>query len=220
MATNVNYTSLFNDITVYLERGGSAISDPTVHAQIPRLINAAERKLAQVTKLQGAIEVLVDAPSGLTEGVSVITKPDRWRASVSLNYGSGTDKNNRTPLFPRSLEYARFYWPNATLTAAPKFYSDYDLNHWLVVPTPDDDYPLEIIAYMQPALLSEENQNNFWTEMTPNLILYGSLLEAVPFLKDRDDVPMWKAYWDQEIATLDVQDAMKEFDRAAIRSRP
>ncbi len=204
----------------YLERGGSETTDPTVFNQLPRLVNAAERKLAQVTKLQGSIEVLVDAPSGLTEGVSVITKPDRWRVTVSLNYGAGTDKNTRTPLFPRSYEYCRAYWRDSTQTSAPKFYSDYDLYHWLIAPTPDDDYPLEILAYMQPPLLSAENTQNFWTTMTPNLLLYGALLEATPFLKGDERVPLWKAYWEQEIATLDVQDALKQFDRAALRGRP
>ena len=58
MATNVNYTSLFNDVTNYIERGGSDVTDQTVFNQIPRLINAAERKIMQALKLQGTIEVL------------------------------------------------------------------------------------------------------------------------------------------------------------------
>src|SRR3954464_9238066 len=100
MPTTVTYTSLFQDITNYIERGGSVATDATVFNQIPRLINAAERKLAQVLKLQGQIEVLVDAPAGLQIGNSVVTKPDRWRQTVSMNYGAGTDKNTRTSLFP------------------------------------------------------------------------------------------------------------------------
>src|SRR5579863_7125252 len=116
MATNVNFTSLVADVTNYIERGGSVVTDPTVYNQIPRLINAAERKIVQHLKLLGEIEPLVD-PSGLLAGVPVIPKPDRWRQTISMNYGTGIGNNTRTPIFPRVYEYCRAYWPDDTQTA-------------------------------------------------------------------------------------------------------
>jgi hypothetical protein len=121
MPTNVTYSSLITDLQNYLERGGSLATDATVFNQLPRLINAAERKIMQMLKLQGEIEVLVDAPSGLQINNPVVTKPDRWRQTVSLNYGSGTQQNTRTPLFPRSYEYCRAYWPDSTAVNPPEF---------------------------------------------------------------------------------------------------
>ena len=220
MPTTVTFTSLLDDMRNYLERGGSAATDPTVYNQLPRLVNAAERKLAQVLKLQGQIEVLVDAPAGLQTGNSVVTKPDRWRQTVSLNYGSGETLDNRTPLFPRSYEYCRYYWPNSLLTGAPEFYADYSLSAWLIVPTPDQNYPLEVLAYMQPPLLDSSNQSNFFSDYTPNLLLYGALLEAEPFIKDDTRIATWKGYWAEELATLNQQDLEKILDRAAQRKRP
>lgn len=220
MATTVNYTSLVKDVQNYLERGGSDLTDPTVYAQIPRLINACERKLAQVLKLQGQIEVLVDAPRGLQAGNSILEKPDRWRQTVSMNFGSGYTKNTRTPLFTRDYEYLRYYWPDSTQTGVPEFYADYDLTHWLIAPTPDQDYPLEVISYMQPVLLSEENQSNFWSDYTPNLLLYGSLLEAEPFIKDDARIQVWQGMWQLEVQSLDAQDLGKILDRMGQRKRP
>ena len=119
MPTTVNFSSLLADLANYLERGGSDTTDPTVFNQLPRLINAAERKLAQDLKLLGQIEVLVDTPAGLQMGNAVVTKPDRWRSTVSLCYGAGLSLDTRTYLFERSLEVCTAYWPNRTQTAPP-----------------------------------------------------------------------------------------------------
>jgi hypothetical protein len=219
MPTSVNFTTLQDDVRNYLERGGSFVTDPTVFTQIPRLINAAERKLAQILKLQGQIEVLRD-PLGLAANVSVIQKPDRWRQTTSLSFGAGANQNKLTPLFARSYEYCRAYWPDDTATAPPEFYADYDLTHYLIVPTPDITYPLEGVFYMQPVLLDDANQNNFWTDYTPNMLLYETLLETSAFLKDDPRIQTWQGLWQFEVTTLGTQDLQKLMDRAAERNRP
>lgn len=219
MATNVTFTSLISDLQTYLERGGSATTDPTVYNQLPRLVNAAERKLAQMLKLLGQIETMT-LNGGLQAGVSVIAKPDRWRLTVSMNYGTGATKTSRTPIFPRSLEVCRLYWPDPSVTSPPQYYADYDINHWLIVPTPDQAYPAEIIAYMQPPLLDDANQTNFFSELAPNALLYGALLEATPFLKNDPRIATWQADWERELKFLTAQDIQRMIDRAAIRSAP
>jgi hypothetical protein len=216
MATNVTYDSLVTDVQNYIERGGSSTTDTTVFNQIPRLINAAERKIMQFLKLQGEIEVLTD-PAGLGIGQPVIPKPDRWRVTVSMNFGTGTQGNVRTPLYPRSYEYCRYYWPDDTLRDVPKFYADYNYSNWLIVPTPVQNYPLEIVCYMQPPLLDSSNQQNFFSQYAPNMLLYGALLEAAPFLKADDRIQVWQGYWDRELQSLSGQDLQKILDRAAQR---
>lgn len=222
MPTTVNFTSLTTDVTRYLQRGGSATTDPIVFDQIPRLINGAERKLAQVLKILGQIEVLTSVV-GLQSGNPYITKPDRWRKTVSMTYGTGTDKNNRKQLFERSYEYCQAYWPNRATTDVnnpPEFYSDVDYQHWFVSPTPDQDYPSELVLYMQPPLLDAVNQTNFWTDYASNALLYGALLEATPFLKDDTRIQTWGTFWQGEIASLSGQDLQRILDRAAERDAP
>ncbi len=220
MATYMTYSTLVSDITGYLERGGTPTNDQQVFNQIPRFINAAERKLMEALKLQGVITPLVD-PAGLQFGQAIVTKPDRWRVTVSMNYGSGTNKQSHTPLFPRSYEYCRAYWPDDTVTDPnnpPAYYADYDQQHWLIVPTPDQTYPLEAILYMQPPLLDSVNQSNFWTIYCGNALLYASLLEAQPYLKGDDRIPTWEKFLNTEVTLLGGQDLQKIFDRAAQRS--
>lgn len=219
MPTTVTYASLLDDCRRYLERGGSALADPTVYDQLPRLINATERKIANFLKLQGMIEALVD-PTGLQVGTPVVTKPDRWRSTVSFNYGAGAANTSRTFLFPRGYEYCRAYWPDDSVRAAPEFYADYDLRHWLIVPTPDATYPIEVLCYMQPPLLDDGTQTNFFTDYTPNLLLYGTLLEAEPFLKNDERIPTWRDKWNDDGQALLGQDLQKILDRAAQRKAP
>jgi hypothetical protein len=231
MATNVTFGSLTSDLQNYLERGGSVISDQTVFNQIPRLINATERKLVQVLKLQGVIEVFRD-PAGLQANNSIVSKPDRWRETTSMQYGAGADSNVLVPIYPRSYEYCRKFWPDSSATAdfntldasnrpaIQPFYADYDLTHWLIVPTPAANQPLEVICYCQPQLLDSSNQTNFWTTYAPNALLYGALLEAIPFLKNDERIPVWKDYWTFEIQSLAGQDLQKIMDRSSERTRP
>lgn len=208
----LTFTSLQEDMRRYLERG--ALVDTQVYEQLPRLINLAERAIARELKVQGFINVVT---STLTQGTSVYAKPDRWRDTISMNYGTGASQNTREPLYARSYEYCRAYWPDSDEQAAPLFYADYNYTHWLVAPTPDDDYPWEIVYYQQPPLLDASNETNWLTDYAPNALLYRALLEATPFLKNDERIPVWGQMYQQAIASLSTEDVKKITDRAATR---
>lgn len=214
MATTMTFETLKQDVQRYLERGSTYASDPIVYEQIPRLINLAERRIARELKVQGFIAVVSDT---MVPGQSVYAKPDRWRDTVSINIGTGTNNANRTSLFTRVYEYLRAYWPNESLTGTPLFYSDYDYTHWLVAPTPDQAYPFEVLYYELPPLLDDSIQTNWLTEYAPQLLLYGALLEATPFLKNDERIGTWQQYYDRAAAMLNGEDLAKILDRASVR---
>jgi len=214
MAQTMTFTTLQQDVRRYLERGSSYASDPVVYEQIPRLINLAERRIARELKVQGLINVVTGT---LTVGQSVYSKPDRWRDTVSINIGTGNQNNTRKVLFTRAYEYLLSYWPDRTATDQPLFYSDYDYDHWLIAPTPDAAYPFEILYYELPPLLDDEVQTNWLTEYAPQLILYGTLLEATPFLKNDERIGVWQQMYDRAAAMLNGEDLAKILDRSAVR---
>ena len=214
MATTMTFATLKEDVQRYLERGATLASDPVVYEQIPRLINLAERRIARELKIQGFIAVVTDT---MVIGQSVYAKPDRWRDTISINFGAGDTNAERTPLFSRSYEYCRSYWPNESQTGQPVFYADYDYTHWLITPTPDEEYPFEVLYYELPPLLDDSIQTNWLTEYAPQLLLYGALLEATPFLKNDERIPTWQTYYDRAAAMLNGEDLSKILDRAAIR---
>jgi hypothetical protein len=214
MATNMTFDTLKDDVRKYLERGASAITDPVVYEQIPRLINLAERRIARELKITGFIEVVTDH---FIPGQSVYRKPDRWRDTVSMNYGNGPDMAERTPIFTRGYEYARAYWPNESQQASPEFYADYNYSHWLFVPTPDAAYPFEILYYALPPMLDDTVQSNWITDYAPQLLLYATLLEASPFLKNDERISTWQTFYDRAAAMINGEDIAKMLDRAQSR---
>ena len=211
MATSMTFTSLLVDLRQYLERGTSV--DQTVFEQLPRLINLAERDIARALKIQGFIEVVTGV---MAAGTSVYQKPDRWRDTVSINFGVGVTQV-RTPLFPRSYEYVRLYWPDEALRSQPRFYADYNYYNWLFSPTPDAAYPFELVYYQLPPLLDVVNQTNWTTDLAPNALLHGALVQASRFLKNDERVPLWQAAYDRDLGLLNGEDIKKIVDRSSTR---
>jgi hypothetical protein len=212
MATTTTFNTLKEDIRRYLERGFTLASDAIVYEQIPRLINLAERRIARELKVQGLINVIT---STMQPGLAVYPKPDRWRTTVSFNYGID---NQYQQLFPRSYEYVRSYWPNRDETGVPLFYADYDYNNWIVSPTPDLAYPFEVLVYQLLPLLDDTNQTNWLTDYAPQVLLYASLLEATPFLKNDERIAVWQSMYDRSAQALNGEDLSKILDRSARRT--
>jgi hypothetical protein len=131
----------------------------------------------------------------------------------------------RNQIYPRSYEYLRSYWPNESATsfstystyAPPKFYADYNYQNFIIAPTPDLNYPAELVYYEQPALLDNTNQTNFITQYLPNLLLYASLLECTPFLKKDDRIPVWQSMYDRFAAVYNQQSSDEIIDRSTTR---
>ena len=215
MVQTTTFTTLQEDIRRYLERGFTLASDSIVYEQIPRLINLAERRIARELKVQGLINVVTSA---LQPGLAVYPKPDRWRSTVSFNFGSGDQKNEYNQLFPRGYEYVRSYWPDRTQTGFPLFYADYDYNNWIIAPTPDQAYPFEVLVYQLLPLLDDANQTNWLTEYAPQVLLYASLLEATPFLKNDERIGVWQQMYDRSAQALNGEDLSKILDRSARRT--
>jgi len=214
MPQAMTFQSLRDDVRNYLERGASVATDPIVYEQIPKLINFAERRIARDIKIQGFQTVV---SSTMQTGVAVMPKPDRWRETISMNVGTGSGSVDRQLLFTRSYEYCRTYWPNDEITAQPLFYADYDYQHWIFAPTPDNAYPIEIVYYELPQLLDETTQQNWLTNFAPNALLYGTLLEATPFLKNDDRIPVWLNFYQMAVDSLNTEDIKKMIDRSTTR---
>jgi len=208
MAYTMTYDSLLQDLRRYLERGFSAESDPLVYEQLPRLITLGERRIARELKIQGFIRA-VQTP--LQAGVAVYLKPDRWRDRVSMTVDG-------EPIFARSYEYCRNYWPDESETGTPQFYADYDYQHWLLAPTPNSAQTLEVLYYEQPRFLGEDFQTNWLTEYAPDVLLYAALIEAAPFLKNDERVQIWQAMYDRAAQAISGEDLKRIMDRSANRS--
>lgn len=205
MAAVMTYNSLAADVASYLERTDTATID-----KIPTFIMLAEQIIASQLKFLGTLTV---DTSTMVAGDPVINKPARWRKTVSMSITANGEKK---PVLLRKYEYLRNYWPDATQQDTPLYYADYDYTHWLVAPTPDAAYSFEVVYYERPQPLDVSNQTNWFTEYAPQALLYGSLLQAMPFLKNDNRLAVWKAMYDEVMATLKAEDVQRVGDRQTV----
>ena len=215
VSTATTFTTLQRDVRNYLERGFTTGADPIVFEEIPRLVTLAERRLARDMKLQGFQNQIATV---MQPGVAVYQKPDRWRDTVSMNIGTGNGLALRNQLYLRSYEYCRAVFPSEAVFGQPLYFADYDYYYWLIVPTPDLPYPLEVLYYELPPLLNDTNQTNWLTQYAPNALLYATLLEATPFLKNDERIQVWQQFYVSAVEALNAEDAGKILNRGATRS--
>jgi hypothetical protein len=204
-AAVMTYDSLVDDISTYLER-----TDTATLEKIPQFIMLAEQVIAAEVKFLGNLTV---AESTMVTNEAIIDKPARWRKTVSMNV---TVNDVKYPVLLRKYEYLREYWPNAIETGVPKFYCDYDYTHWLVAPTPTTDYSYEVLYYERTQPLDSSNQSNWFTQYAPQAMLYGSLLQAMPFLKNDERIAMWQSQYSQIMQILKMEDLARIGDRQTV----
>jgi hypothetical protein len=197
MSVVMTYNSLVENVQQYMER-----DDADFVAQIPNLIALAESNIA--AELKTYLQLIV-VETTLAEGQNVLDKPARWRKTVSM-------KINGQPVLLRGQDYVAQYLSESE-DGQPKYYADYDYSHWNFAPTPDQDYPAEIIYYAEIQPLDETNQQNLFTAVAPQAMLYGTLLQAQGYLKALDKLPVWKSYYTDALAALKKEDNSRRVDR-------
>jgi hypothetical protein len=205
----MTYTSLVNQVMDYLDR-----TDADTQNEVPNFIYQAEQRICRESKNIGLEQYVT---GNFTVGVPVLAKPARWRRTITFSFGSGTGNNTVNQLFLRTYDYIRKYCNNATLQGPPVYYSDYGYDHLLVGPAPDQTYPFEYAYLELPQPLGVTNQTNWITNNAPDVLLYATLLEAIPFLKDDERVPVWTSYYERGIQSINNQDNLRVTDRTSSR---
>jgi len=197
MSVIMSYDSLVLNIQQYMER-----DDADFVAQIPNLIALAESSIA--AELKTYLQLIV-VETSLATNQTVLNKPARWRKTVSM-------KVNGKPILLRSQDYVAQYLSESA-GGQPTYYSEYDFNNWNFAPAPDKAYPVEIIYYAEVQPLDAVNQQNLWTAIAPQAMLYGALLQAQGYLKALDKLPVWKGYYTDAISALKNEDNSRRVDR-------
>ena len=91
-----------------------------------------------------------------------------------------------------------------------------------VLPAPDTSYTVEITYVATLAKLSDSNTSNWLLERHPDVYLYGSLLQAAPYLRDDERVSLWTTLYAQAIEDMVVQNERAAFSqgRMAMTVKP
>lgn len=207
------YNSLISDILTWINR-----SDTDTVNQVPNFIYLAEQQICRDCKNVGLVKNVISAANinggGFVPGQYAIAKPTGWRETLSFTNGAnGTINIMET----RGIDFLNVYWPNLSTTGIPLYYADFGQNFWKVAPTPDSNYPYQVSYLEFPLPLSVNNQTNWLTDFIPDILLFCSLMNAMPYVKDDERLPVWKQEYQTKVQALNMQDMRRKIDRQTDR---
>ena len=197
----MTFETLKTDIQVYAER-----SDPEFSGQLDRFIMLAEQRLALEAKGLGFVRVVQNQFSPENP---IVLKPGGWRQTKSFMVYS--PDGSVSFLRPRTLGFSKIY-SSGESSSLPEFYSNFDYTHFYVARSPDQNYTFELSYFERPEPLSDQNQVNWTTVFAPQLLLYASLLEAQPFLKNNTQLTVWQSQYAQILASLQREGSADDHD--------
>jgi hypothetical protein len=90
----------------------------------------------------------------------------------------------------KNLDFVQTYNPDASVTGTPKYYAQFDYENFILAPTPDADYTVDIHYLYRPASLTAgSDAGTTWlSENAEITLLYGSLIEAYTYMKGEPDL--------------------------------
>ena len=101
------------------------------------------------------------------------------------------------------MNFLQEYWPDPTQTAAPKYYAQFDIDNFILAPTPDASYNVEIHYFYRPNSITGSAQTSWLGDNAPDALLYGCLVEAYTFMKgEADMLQLYESRFAESISRL------------------
>tara|TARA_R100001460_G_scaffold35512_1_gene68306 strand:+ start:23 stop:670 length:648 start_codon:yes stop_codon:yes gene_type:complete len=173
------YDSLKQAIQDYTEN-----FETTFVNNLPIFIRAAEERILKSVQLNLFMRNQVGA---MTSGNQYLGAPSDFLAPFSLTLTNSGDKEF---LEFKDLSFIETFHPDYTVTGKPRYYAQFDVGNFILAPTPDQNYPVEVQYLFRPAsLTSGAGTGTTWLSENAELsLLYGSLVEAYIFMKGEQDM--------------------------------
>lgn len=89
----------------------------------------------------------------------------------------------------------------------------------LLLPAPSSEITLDLVYYGKIPALSGSNTSNWLLTRSPDLYLYGSLLQAEAFLVNDERVPLWAGAVDKVIADMNMESERARRPQGALMTR-
>lgn len=200
MAVITSYATLQTAVTDYLAR-----SDLTTF--VPNFIQNCEGKLYRTLNLRNEETVLSVA---ISNGVAAV--PAKFKA-LKFAYYDGTPARvlKWVPLTEIYDEY-----PVRTAKGLPCLISR-EATNFIFGPVAADG-TLKGVYYAKHDPL-RTTDGNWYVLNAPEVLLYGSLLEATPFIQDDPRIPVWKAAYDDAVASLVREEANSATSKGPLSAR-
>lgn len=210
MAFVLTYTSLTQQIQSYCQR-----YDPDFVAQIPAFITYGVTQISKDLEVLGAVQVIEGT---FTPDNPVFTKPTLWLNNVRFSVFSG-ENNAETFVTNRSYPTAVQSDNEANQTGLPQYYADWDAEHWLISPTPDQAYRYQVSYFKQFLPLDATEQTNWLTQNDPISLLLACLVQASIWTGNTDMLAMVQQQYATSIGSLIARDKSRMTDQYSRREK-
>jgi hypothetical protein len=190
-----NYNDLKTTVANYLGR-----SDLT--SAIPDFIALAETRMARELRTRQMLKSVV---ADLLSGDAKIALPGDFLQMRDL-FTRGNPRSPITYMSPSGFTRDA----RADQTGLPVFYTILQ-SEFQFAPIPDGDYELELLYYAKPPFLSSTQPSNVFLANYPDALLYGTLLEAEPYLINDARTQTWSALYDRAIKNISDADENGEY---------
>lgn len=179
-------------------------------AVVPDFISLAE---AQIERTLRTRQMIVRATASIDTEYSAVPADFLETKSIKLN------TNPVTALAFESID-AMDQLKSTTYIASgkPQYFSIVG-GQIRVLPVPDATYTAELTYYAKLSKLSSTNTTNWLLTQAPDVYLYGSLMQAAPYLKEDERITVWASIYARGLEELQIADDRGATSGGAIMMR-
>jgi len=158
-------------------------SETTFNNNLTRFILNAEERILKECQL----DVFRRNSEGTTSAsTKFLSKPSDFLAPFSLSVVN--DSSNEFLLY-KHVTFLQDFTPNPATTGVPEYYGDWNDETFLLAPTPNDTFIMELHYFFRPTSITASDDGTTWLGDNAELaLLYGSLVEAYVFMKGEPDL--------------------------------
>jgi len=150
------YTQLKTAIEDYTENNETSFVN-----NLPLFIRLTEERILKNVQLNVFRKNVAGA---MTSGTKFLSLPSDFLAPFALKY---TDSSSETVFVDyKDSEFIQSYNPNATTTGSPRYYGSYDVDNFIIAPTPDSSYNAELHYFYRPLSLTQSSYTLTLTNVT------------------------------------------------------
>ena len=166
------FTTLKTAIQDYLET-----SETTFVSNLPLIIAQAEQRILRGVQIP---DLRRNQTGTLTQGNAYLTMPDNFLAPYSLSINNSGSEF----LIFKDVNFVREAYPVEATQGVPKYYGIFDDTRFIIGPTPNDNYAVEIHYMFEPESITTSSDGTSWLgSNAENALLYSCLVEGYTFLK-------------------------------------
>lgn len=188
----MNYAQLVQAIQDYTENNETTFVD-----NIPVFVDQTEQRIYNSVQLPALRK---NVTGNMTSGNKYLTAPSDYLATFSMALIKAD--NSQTFLLNKDVNFIREAYPSPSSTGQPKHYAQFDANTFIIGPTPDSSYGVELHYFYYPESIVTAGTSWLGDNFDP-VLLYGSLVEAYTFMKGEQElIQLYNQKYTEALALL------------------